>query len=903
MKNESDESLQEFNSEVLEQYPTTRVKFSNRTSSYPPLKTLQGGLRRRVFLILLGFAIIPSAVILFLSYLSAAETLQGRLRVESTESTQRIAYEVDRQFSQFGQVLSQTRGNVQSSYTSLLKEKPLFTGVQELPPLLEKSIYLLPEGSIFFIHDTKGHIRSEFYGLLWSRDGLPTDPVKLSRILRENADQYKLATEKRGLLYAEGESIPRGILSEYNEEVSLGPCVMISFPFESTTSAGHDFLAALIPVSQLLDSTYKQVSQLSRGSLIISLRQGVIYESSRGGSNTLVLEEVQNRLSNPNVMKNEFFMVETEATRVGVATRPLRPSGAFLENSQNQLLWHVVEIIDLQETFNALTKLFWTLVLLGLGLMMITLFAAILLSARLVQPIRELTNGMRRYAQGDLDYRVELHTHDELENLADAANIMAESLRNSYQDLASRMLELDEKANQLSLIHSISRSINKSLDLDQLFQQIVQELTGIIRCERISMALYDKESNHLSLEFVYPAERDVLPQHTIIPVDTSLMGKAIKDSTITLKSVKSPGTYFEETNLYRIGIRKVCIVPLLATNGSVGTLNLGAIRKDAFDIRELKLLERVAEPLGLALEHGRLYKQVASFAQKLEETVEKRTGELKSAQEKLVQAERFAATGSIAAHIGHEINNPLSIIKNYIKISKGKLLKETITPGDAHETREGLQIIEEEIDRIARIVSQLRQVSKPPESQAVRFSLKDELGKLMELMKAFVEKRHIQFEIVIDENLAEVVCSPDYLRQILINLIRNSIDALEGRVDAKIRIHAALSKSLPGFFYINVEDNGHGISPEHIKSIFDPFFTTKSEGKGTGLGLSVSYGLAQSMGGMMRAKSEKGKGTSIRLELPVEAKSETDAAKESLFPKNEISSFAAPKRKRNIVIG
>ncbi|MGF1572012.1 MAG: ATP-binding protein [Sumerlaeia bacterium] len=909
MKIESDESLQEFSRNALDQYPTSSLQIEGRRQAgkrgnYPSLKTLRGGLRRRVFLILLGFALIPAAVILFLSYLSAAETLQGRLRQESIDSTRRVSLEIDRRLSDYGKILEGAKTQFQPEGDSVQVNTPLFEGVMELPPALEKSIFLFPEGTVFFKHSEKGRLTSEVYGLVWQMNGLPFDVSVLERVLRESSSQLSQAVKSTSTgNHVTAETATKIHLLEFPEQTLNGPCIVMSIPLLQKKGES-EFLGVCMPIKELLEATHKQLGPAAQGGFVYSARQGIIFESSSLTFLPTIWETIKLRISQPNIEENEYFMVESDANRLAVASRPIRTSGMFTDNTPLYLQWHVIEIVDLQDTFVALTKLFWTLVLLGLALMMVTLLAAVLLSARLVQPIRDLTNGMRRYAQGDLDYRVEVHTQDELENLADAANIMAESLRNSYQDLASRMLELDEKANQLSLIHSISRSINQSLDLDQLFQQIVKELTGIIHCERISMALYDKDSNHLTLDFVYPVERDVLPQHTLIPMDSSLMGKAIRDSTITLKSTKSPGTYFEENHLYRIGIRKVCIVPLMATNGPVGTLNLGAVRKDAFDIRELKLMERVAEPLGLALEHGRLYKQVASFAQKLEETVEKRTSELKSAQEKLVQAERFAATGSIAAHIGHEINNPLSIIKNYIKIMNGKALKLNLNQEAASGMREGLQIIEEEIDRIARIVSQLRQVSKPPESKAQRFFLRDEIAKLEELFKSFVEKHSIQIDSIIDPKLGEVVCSADYLRQIIINLIRNSIDALDGKTDGKIRIHAALSKSMPGFFYVTIEDNGSGISPENLNSIFDPFFTTKTEGKGTGLGLSVSYGLAQSMGGMMRAKSEKGKGTTIRLELPIIPNQDDDEfPRKHSASKTDISSFTTPKRKRNIIIG
>src|SRR5690606_29306954 len=108
-------------------------------------------------------------------------------------------------------------------------------------------------------------------------------------------------------------------------------------------------------------------------------------------------------------------------------------------------------------------------------------------SGRLVAPLLRLTEGMRRFAHGDLDYRVEVHTGDEVEILALSANDMAENLRKTYQVLADRMLELDEKARQLELIHSISHSVNRVLELDKLFDRILSEVLVHVRAERLSL--------------------------------------------------------------------------------------------------------------------------------------------------------------------------------------------------------------------------------------------------------------------------------------------------------------------------------------------------------------------------------------------------------------------------------
>src|SRR5690606_27936314 len=156
-------------------------------------------------------------------------------------------------------------------------------------------------------------------------------------------------------------------------------------------------------------------------------------------------------------------------------------------------------------------------------------------SGRLVAPLLRLTEGMRRFAHGDLDYRVEVHTGDEVEILALSANDMAENLRKTYQVLADRMLELDEKARQLELIHSISHSVNRVLELDKLFDRILSEVLVHVRAERLSLGLLNGARTRMSLDYVYPPQREQLPRGSEFPLEGSVMGRALQDQTVTIR--------------------------------------------------------------------------------------------------------------------------------------------------------------------------------------------------------------------------------------------------------------------------------------------------------------------------------------------------------------------------------
>jgi len=899
MSPESDESLHEITRRSLEEFKTGTLNEDTVRSIQPPspqeLEKPRRGLRRRVFIILLLLMAIPSYVILALSYLTASRVLIGEIRLDAKESTQRLALELDRVLGDYGREL-QAAIREEENLTPMVVSDPEFQEIKDLPNNLELTHVEFPFRTMMFLHSSDGTITSELHS---TRNSWLELPVSRETLENHLSQFYKQQTDFPPL---------RSIEFQSNENQNQRFLIMSTPLLDEEGNAKDTLLSAMIPVDDLFDDSIQNLLPVDRNFFLMSEQYGILYSKEIYNHNRDIIREIRTNLRLPDPESRGYFDINQDSVSLAVTSQRIR-TGMF-SNSElrtRATTWDVVETVNLDDTLVALNKLYWSLMLIGIFTTLIAFVASVYLSDHLVKPIVNLTDGMRRFARGELDYRVEVKTKDELENLADAANIMASSLRASYENLANRMLELDEKANQLSLIYSISRSINQSLDLDLLFERIVRELRSIISCDRISMSLHDKEKSALTMDYVFPTSRSILPKYMEIPMEGSVMGRAMKEGNITLKTLKEDGKYFEEIHLANVGIKRICIVPLMATSGVIGTLNLGSRDEEAFQMSEIKLLERVAETLGLAVEHGRLYQKVAKFAEELEDTVDARTKELKKAQERLVQSEKFAATGSIAAHIGHELNNPLSIIKNYLKIADGRLLNEHPSVQDIRETRDGLKVIEEEIDRIARIVIQLRQVSKPAQTNPIRFILKDELDKLIELFQATMRKRGIIFYTHYDEELHEVVVAVDSMRQIIINLIRNSIDALEeighGEIILKTRLHDK-DKSQ---FEVIVEDSGPGIPNENMNSIFDPFFTTKKAGKGTGLGLSVSYSLAQSMGGTMTVKSKPGSGTRIALVLPIEPKDDTkppDEKPKDTPPKNETNTSGIFKRRnRKIMIG
>jgi signal transduction histidine kinase len=229
--------------------------------------------------------------------------------------------------------------------------------------------------------------------------------------------------------------------------------------------------------------------------------------------------------------------------------------------------------------------------------------------------------------------------------------------------------------------------------------------------------------------------------------------------------------------------------------------------------------------------------------------------QLQETQQQLLQSERLAAVGKLAARVAHEVNNPLAIIKSAICIMRTQTQENN--PTDGH-----LKTIEEEINRIARILRELLDFSRPnPIEQMV--DVNAAIRSLETLLTQTLRERQVTLDVVLDPALPRVQISADHFKQVLLNLVRNAEDAMP--YGGHLRIQTAQADE---GMEVSVTDTGCGIAQEHIPYLFDPFFTTKADQGGMGLGLSVLYGIVKSAHGRIEVKSEVGKGSTVRVLLP-----------------------------------
>jgi two-component system NtrC family sensor kinase len=256
----------------------------------------------------------------------------------------------------------------------------------------------------------------------------------------------------------------------------------------------------------------------------------------------------------------------------------------------------------------------------------------------------------------------------------------------------------------------------------------------------------------------------------------------------------------------------------------------------------------------------KLYRaRLEGWTEELQKEVEKKTAEIKKAQEQMLEAEKLASLGRLSAGVAHELNSPLTGIMTFAHLVHDRI------PQDDKQALDDINIIIAQTDRCSSIIKGLLGFARKGPSESTNVDLNNLVQNTVSMLTRQRDFRDIDVEMDLKDDLPSIFADPNQIQQVILNIFTNSADEMtEG---GKVRI--STRKTLDGYVEVEFTDNGPGIEPEIIDKIFEPFFTTKPVGQGTGLGLPVSYGIIKRHGGEITVKSEPGKGASFLIRLPI----------------------------------
>jgi PAS domain S-box-containing protein len=399
----------------------------------------------------------------------------------------------------------------------------------------------------------------------------------------------------------------------------------------------------------------------------------------------------------------------------------------------------------------------------------------------------------------------------------------------------------DRRERELSLLNDVTRHIISGRRLRSAMTQAMEAILdaldsdagGVFLSTRNARGPFDPLVARMRIQGRFRVWRECSESHGL-HLDKSVLARLRSGGTV----LEPPCEQSRPAGPHHV------VAPLRIKKTLRGFLHLVRRDGDPFDDDEAALLSSLGGELAMGIENRRLYEDLQSSYQELVDT-----------QKELVRRERLAVIGNMAAHVAHEIRNPVATIMN----ASGQIRKRINLSGVEAELSD---IIEEELQRLRRLCDDLVLFSRKPQPAPRPVRVEEFIeGVVDDLEKASFIPDPMSARVDVSPSELEVEQDPDILYPLIRNLAMNAIQSMGN--DGSIVIKAYLKRRR---LAIDVVDTGPGIPPEIIDRIFDPFFTTHPESSGLGLAIVRNY--VEEMGGELAVSSEPGQGTTIHLLLP-----------------------------------
>jgi signal transduction histidine kinase len=430
--------------------------------------------------------------------------------------------------------------------------------------------------------------------------------------------------------------------------------------------------------------------------------------------------------------------------------------------------------------------------------------------------------------------RADAFSADDQELLQELAIQAAKVIHNTwlYEQLRLKVMLFESLA-------SVSRTINSTLNLDEALRAITREACELMRARMCSLMLLDESGVWLDLRASHGAG-DAYIKKPRLAVEESLIGVVVRrKKPLQAANVQADSRYQNVELARREGLVSLLSVPLIFSGEAIGALSVYTARAYHFSNEEIKILGALAELSAIAIEKARLYERVVDV------------------EEQLRQNEKLSALGLLAAEVAHEIRNPLTVMKLLYHSLDLKF--------DAKDPRaKDAQIIEAKIEQLNRIVEQILDFARTTEPKFAPVNLNDLVDELSLLVRHKLANQGVKLVRDLQADLPLVSGDAPQLEQAFLNLILNAAEAMSGGGALTIKTTALQS----GQVAVAFKDTGGGMTQEQQQRAFKTVLAT-TKTKGTGIGLAIVGRIVETHHGQIRILSRPGRGTTMRITLPV----------------------------------
>ncbi|OGO66818.1 MAG: hypothetical protein A2029_08435 [Chloroflexi bacterium RBG_19FT_COMBO_47_9] len=414
------------------------------------------------------------------------------------------------------------------------------------------------------------------------------------------------------------------------------------------------------------------------------------------------------------------------------------------------------------------------------------------------------------------------------------------------------------KVNHLEAINKITSAAGSTLELDVVLQQVLEKACQTLDAETGAILLITPDAKDLAFAYILPGSLNI-QSNRLVPAEQGILGWVVQYRQVArINDInRDPRTYRGLKPIFGPGIDSLICAPLVHRDKFTGIIAIFNKRYGEFNQEDANLLEAVSSISASALDNARLYEDLKQSLLEKERT-----------QAQLVQSEKIAALGRLAASVAHEINNPLQAVQGCLSL----LVEELSGPQRPDKMNSYLNIVDKEIERVAGIVHSMRDFARPAPQGTRSTDIISVLEDVLGLAGKQLQHSNISVERSWGVDVPTIQANPNLLKQVFLNMILNAIDAMSG--GGALRVSAIMDKikikdnPLPQpAIRIEFSDTGPGMAPEAISRLFEPFFTTKEQG--SGLGLYICYTIIQSLNGEIEANSTVGLGTTFAILVPI----------------------------------
>lgn len=407
--------------------------------------------------------------------------------------------------------------------------------------------------------------------------------------------------------------------------------------------------------------------------------------------------------------------------------------------------------------------------------------------------------------------------------------------------------QLRLKARLFEALANVSRTINSTLNLDDALQVVTREARLLMRAKMCSLMMLDERQEWLDLRASSGAGEPYLSKPRL-SVHESLLGVVVRrKKPLQVPNVQISSRYQNVEVARREGLVSLLSVPLLFAGEPIGTLSVYTDHLYNFSNEEIRILSALAELSAIAIEKARLYERIVDV------------------EEQLRQNEKLSALGLLAAEVAHEIRNPLTVMK--MLYHSLDLQFPATDP-----RRKDARIIGEKMDHLNKIVEQILDFARTAEPRLAPVNLNHLIDELGLLVRHKLKNQNVQWITKLDSDLPAILGDATQLEQVFLNIILNASEAMPQGGTLSITSRNAKAEAEGGGanrVIVEFKDTGEGMTEEQQRKAFTSLLSTTKR-TGTGLGLAIVHRIVEAHHGTLSLKSQPGKGTRIRVELPCE---------------------------------